>query len=138
MMMTPQQLAKAAEEAATIKAAEEAEAKMTDEEKAQMAKMAEENAKKAAEDLKKAEWLALPAKRALIDLGAAFSYSSTWSDGKWTDPKLDGALGWHSSELDKDWLEVDIPGDDLYQVSKLSWQKRGHGHPMQYELQYAK
>ena len=54
MMMTPQQLAKAAEEAATIKAAEEVAAKMTDQEKAQMTKIAEKNAKKAAEDLEKA------------------------------------------------------------------------------------
>ena len=42
---------------------------------------AEADAQKAAEDLKKAEWLALPAKRAMIDLGAAFSYSSEWHDG---------------------------------------------------------
>ena len=103
---------------------------MTDQEKAQMTKIAEENAKKAAEDLEKAGWLAIPAKRAMIDLGAAFSYSSTLSNNQWTDPKLDTDLGWHSSEHDKDWLEVDMPDDDLYQAIKLSWQKRGHGHPM--------
>ena len=36
----------------------------------------EADAQKAAEDFQNAEWLALPAKRAMIDLGAAFSYSS--------------------------------------------------------------
>ena len=72
--------------------------------------------------MKKAEWLALPAKRAMIDLGAAFSYSDTWAAGSWADPKLNGPRGWHQVDVaDNMWLEVDMPGDGLYQVSKLSW-----------------
>ena len=119
---------KAAEEKAVAekKAAEEAAAKKAAEEKAAAEKKAadEAAAKKAAEDLKKAEWLALPAKRAMIDLGAAFTYSSKWDDS-WTNPTLNGPIGWHGSSNipghDKDWVEVDMPGDDLYLASKLSW-----------------
>ena len=73
--------------------------------------------------MKKEEWLKLPAKRAMIDLGAAFSYSDVWHDvNMWSDPKLNGPRGWHQEDrADVMWLEVDMPGDDLYQVSKLSW-----------------
>ena len=121
MMMTPEQLAKTAEEAAKIKAAEEAEEKMYEEWKAENA---EANVKLSAEDLKNAEWLALPAKRAMIDLGAAFTYSSVLRP-QWSDPTMDGPTGWHNAYLlpghDADWLEVDMPGEHLYQVSKFSW-----------------
>ena len=110
MMRTPEQIAKEAKEAAAAikkaaeekeakdkKAAEEAAAKKAAEEKAAAEKKAtdEAAAKKAAEDLKMAEWLKLPAKRAMLDLGAAFSYSDFLGRDGWADPKLDGPKAWH-------------------------------------------
>ena len=58
----------------------------------------------------------------MIDLGAAFTYSSVWSD-YWTNPKLNGSGGWHAVRGGgaNEWLETDMPGDDLYQVSHLIW-----------------
>ena len=68
-------------------------------------------------------------KRALIDLGATFTGQSYW-DGNWKNPRLDSPRGAHNAPgkgTGTHWWKVDMPGDDMYEVSSMTLQKRGDG-----------
>ena len=69
-------------------------------------------------------------KMALIDFGSTFTGHSYW-DGNWKNPRLDSPLGVHNAggkRFETHWWKVDMPGDDMYEVSSMTLQKRGDGY----------
>ena len=68
-------------------------------------------------------------KRAMIDLGATHKQSSAW-DSEWTKLMLTDKAGFYPSKgqrFQPMWLEVDMPGNEFYEVSSVTMMKGGAG-----------
>lgn len=66
-------------------------------------------------------------KRALMDMKSVFSASSYYNK-PWSNPRLDSRHGIHSkSPTGAEWWQVDVPGSEVYEVSKMTLLKRADG-----------
>ena len=81
------------------------------------------------EDYKPIKDLEVEPQRAMMDLGATYDQSSKW-DKKWNKPRLDSETGFHNKKGKGDdpmWLQVNMPGDENYEVSEMSLMRRADG-----------
>jgi len=82
-----------------------------------------------APDFKPADLKPMP-KRAMADLNGVFTASSQW-DKKWAQPGLDSPTAIYNArgqDYTPQWWAVDLPGDDMYQLSAISLKKRQGGN----------
>jgi hypothetical protein len=64
-----------------------------------------------------------------MDLDATFSQESAW-DNNWRKPRLDSKSGFHNARGKGEtsfWIQLDMPGDDVYEASEMSLMRRADG-----------
>lgn len=62
-----------------------------------------------------------------MDMKAVFTPSSFYNGG-WKNPRLDSRHGIHSkSPNNAEWWQVNIPGKEIYEASKMTLLKRADG-----------